>query len=198
MILSKNTLLSKLQTNELLIDPLLDPDEQIQGSKIDLRLDNVFMLLEAQQTPYYDPQEKPNAYGLEESFQRIEIGFEDHFFLHPGSFILGQTLEFIRVPPSCVGRIEGRSSLARRGILVHITASMIDPGYCGYICLELFNVGKVPVRLSPLMRIAALTVEELDGEAPEYQGKFGSDLRSIDMNQRDSDSEILRITRARL
>lgn len=145
----------------LQVDPILDAKTQVQGSKIDLRLDNRFRFLREEHTDHWDSFQ--GGEEVNEIYKEELIPYGSRLRLHPGHFVLGQTFESVRMPDDCVAYLEGRSMLARRGVLVHITASCIDPGFIGTITLELYNVGKVPVHLHPLMRVCALTIHVLDG-----------------------------------
>ena len=87
------------------------------------------------------------------------------FFLHPGELALAMTLESVTLPDNIVGWLDGRSSLARLGLMVHVTAHRIDPGWSGNIVLEFFNSGKLPLALKPGMKIGALSFEVLSGAA---------------------------------
>lgn len=91
----------------------------------------------------------------------VHITANDIFYLHPGDFALGVTLQRVKLPTNIVGRLDGRSSLARLGLMVHATAHTIDPGWDGNIVLEFFNCGRLPLGLRPGMRICALSFEEL-------------------------------------
>lgn len=197
MILSDQRLRSLLETGELVIDPILHPGYQVQGAKIDLRLDNIFRVLKSEQIEFYDPLPAPSLDDMPiEIYDDRIIGYQERFILHPGSFALGQTFEFVSMPNNLFGHIEGRSSLGRRGILVHATAGGVDPGYIGVLCLELFNVGRVPVVLHPLMRIASLIFETVDGEvgrtySKQKDHKFGGyDIRKE--WKRDEDFYLIR------
>lgn len=85
------------------------------------------------------------------------------FFLHPGELALAVTLESVTIPDDLVGWLDGRSSLARLGLMVHVTAHRIDPGWQGCIVLEFYNSGKLPLALRPGMLIGALSFEPLSG-----------------------------------
>ena len=102
--------------------------------------------------------------------------------LHPGELALGITLESITMPDDLVGWLDGRSSLARLGLMVHVTAHRIDPGWSGNIVLEFFNSGKLPLALRPGMAIGAMSFETLTGAAErpytkrddaKYRGQHG-------------------------
>ncbi|MGB9024191.1 MAG: dCTP deaminase, partial [Candidatus Bathyarchaeia archaeon] len=113
------------------------------------------------------------------------VAFDGHgIIIQPDDFAIAPLLERVRFPPDLMGRLDGRSSLGRLGIVVHVTAGGIDPGFSGQITCELSNLGKVPVRLYPLMRIASLTVEEISSKSDQPYGarklstdrKYGEEL----------------------
>jgi dCTP deaminase len=108
---------------------------------------------------------------------------DDGYILHPGKFVLGSTIEKVRLGHQLAGRLEGKSSLGRLGLLVHSTAGFIDPGFSGRVTLELSNVATLPIRLRPGMKIGQLGVLRLSspvlrpyGSAElgsRYQGQLG-------------------------
>lgn len=155
-----------------MIHPIMDPEVQIRGSKVDLRLDNVFHLVQRTNIEAYDAASYDSASPPKYLDRRI-VPYGTRFVLHPGELVLAPTFESIRLPTSLVGFLEGRSSLARLGILVHITAGVIDPGFIGTLIVELLNVGRVPVDLYPLMRIGALSLAQVEGQVKyPYEGKY--------------------------
>ena len=79
----------------------------------------------------------------------VEIDEDGVFMLHPGEFVLGSTLERVGIPDDLVGRVEGKSSLGRLGLLIHSTAGFVDAGFDGHITLELSNVANLPITLYP-------------------------------------------------
>ena len=95
----------------------------------------------------------------------FRIGDDEAFFLHPGMLALATTLESVKLPANIIGWLDGRSSLARLGLMVHVTAHRIDPGWEGKIVLEFYNSGKLPLALRPNMVIGALSFEVLSGPA---------------------------------
>ena len=96
--------------------------------------------------------------------------------LHPGEFVLGSTLERVAVPDDLVGRVEGKSSLGRLGLLIHSTAGFVDAGFDGHITLELANVASLPITLYPGMKIGQISFMTMTtpAEAPVRQGRHGS------------------------
>lgn len=112
---------------------------------------------------------------------RSEDGFCEMFYsscetqwvLHPGEFVLGSTVEQIKLGPAMAARLEGRSSLGRVGLLVHSTAGWVDPGFRGTLTLEIFNASPRPVRLRAGMRIGQLCFFRLESPASRPYGSPG-------------------------
>lgn len=194
--LADKDVLKLLNSGDLIIHPLLDI-KQIRGARIDLRLDNMFYLIRRSERPHYDPMsyalrdEEPETYC-----EKRIIPYGSSFVLHPGDYALAPLFEFIKLPKNIIGRLDGRSSLGRLGILVHSTAGSIDPGYKGPITIELINCGMLPVALYPLMRIATLILMSLTQEPqfPYDRGKYGKlqEFFSIESKlHRDEDLKII-------
>ena len=136
----------------------------ISGVTVDITLGNKFRVFEEHNAPYIDlsgpkaqVQEALNTVMSDE----ILIADDKAFFLHPGELALAVTQESITLPANIVGWLDGRSSLARLGLMVHVTAHRIDPGWSGNIVLEFFNSGKLPLALKPGMKIGAISFEVL-------------------------------------
>lgn len=143
-------------------------DDKISGATADVRLGNSFRVFREHNTPYIDlsgPREEVTAQLNKVMSDEIIIGDDEAFFLHPGDLALATTLESVSLPANIVGWLDGRSSLARLGLMVHVTAHRIDPGWEGKIVLEFFNAGKLPLALRPNMAIGALSFEVLSGDA---------------------------------
>lgn len=143
-------------------------DDKISGATADVRLGNSFRVFREHNTPYIDlsgPREEVTAQLNKVMSDEIIISDGDAFFLHPGELALATTLESVTLPSNIVGWLDGRSSLARLGLMVHVTAHRINPGWEGKIVLEFFNAGKLPLALRPNMAIGALSFEVLSGEA---------------------------------
>lgn len=166
MILSDKDIKEALKKGDISIEPLLDPEIQIQPSSVDLRLGNEFRIFKYVEMPYVDPQKKNNI----EITEVKSIKDNERFIVHPGDFLLGTTLEYIKVPNNIVGRLEGRSSMGRLGLIIHSTAGYIDPGFEGKITLEISNLGKMPVALYPKMRICQIVFEKMTSPAERPYG----------------------------
>ncbi len=152
VILSDRSIREALASGRIEIDPL---DEAcIQPSSVDLKIDRYFRVFRNHTTPIIDVKE-----NLEDLTELIEIPEDPDraFMLHPGEFVLGSTAERIKLPTDLVGRLEGKSSLGRLGLLIHSTAGFIDPGFSGHVTLELSNVANLPIKLYPGMKIGQIS-----------------------------------------
>src|SRR5687768_16937544 len=103
----------------------------------------------------------------------VEVSGEEPFILHPGEFVLGQTLEAISLPDDVVARLEGRSSLGRLGLLIHSTAGYVDPGWKGNLTLELSNVANLPIALYAGMGIGQISFFAMSGPVERPYGSTG-------------------------
>lgn len=152
-----------LAAETIQITPQPDP-ANISGVTLDIHLGNSFRVLQDHAAPFIDIS--GSRQDIEAAIQRvmseeITLSPADSFFIHPGEFALAVTHESVTLPDNLVGWLDGRSSLARLGLMVHVTAHRIDPGWSGQIVLEFYNSGKLPLALRPLMKIGALSFELL-------------------------------------
>jgi dCTP deaminase len=106
----------------------------------------------------------------DELTELVEVDDETPFVLHPGEFVLGSTLERIRLPDDLVARLEGKSSLGRLGLLIHSTAGFIDPGWDGHVTLELSNVAKLPITIYFGMKIGQISFMQMTEPAATPYG----------------------------
>src|SRR5688500_4484041 len=143
----------------------------VQPSSIDVRLDRFFRVFENHRYPHIDPSE-----DQPELSRQVEPDRDEPFSLHPGEFVLGSTLEVVTLPDDIAGRLEGKSSLGRLGLLTHSTAGFIDPGFSGHVTLELSNVANLPIKLWPGMKIGQLCIFRLSSPAEHPYGSavYGS------------------------
>lgn len=162
MVLSDRDIKKALTDGFLKISPFPDLQTQLGSCSIDLRLGNVFRVFEHSKHSYIDPSKKDYS---NEITREIQVKNGEQFIMQPGDFALAVTLEKVTISPTLLGRLEGRSSLGRLGIVVHSTASIFDPGWDGNPVLELGNLGRMAVALTPGMRICAMTFEELSSPA---------------------------------
>lgn len=167
MKLSDRDIIQHLKAGRIAIEPQPNSDK-IKGISVDLKLDNRFRVFNDHTAPYIDLSgPKDQMQTIMDTVMGEEILIEDGkaFFLHPGELALAATYESITLPDDLVGWLDGRSSLARLGLMVHVTAHRIDPGWCGQIVLEIFNSGKLPLALRPGMDICAINFETLSSPA---------------------------------
>jgi dCTP deaminase len=187
-----------LQDGKIKITP--QPDyEEISGLTVDMRLGSKFRVFESHSAPYIDlsgPKAEVQAALNNVMSDEIEIADDKAFFLHPGELALAVTLESVTLPANIVGWLDGRSSLARLGLMVHVTAHRIDPGWSGNIVLEFFNSGKLPLALKPGMKIGALSFEVLSDHAEKpynarvdakYKNQEGAIASRISADDKSSD-----------
>jgi len=185
MILSDGDILRRLETGDLVVEPLDDIDLQVQPASIDLRLGREFLEFQHANIPCIHPNSENE---VDEYVDETVVDEDGEYILHPGDFVLGTTHERVEIPDDLIAHVEGRSSLGRLAIVVHATAGLCDPGYEGQITLELSNLGTAPVALTPGMRISQLTFTELKtpAERPygeergsKYQGQSGPQASKI-------------------
>lgn len=157
MVLSDVDIQRYIESGKIRIDPPLPP-EQRGSCSVDFRLGNEFSIFEHSRHPFIDLREK----GAIQSLMRtINVPDGEPFILQPREFALAITQETLELDDDVLGRLEGRSSLGRIGIIVHGTAGLFDPGWRGKATLELSNLGIMPVALYPGMRICSMTFEQL-------------------------------------
>jgi dCTP deaminase len=166
MILSDRDIKNSIKTGRICIKPDLK-DEQFQPAWIDLTLGKEFRAFKSTQSSLIDPK------NPEELTEIIVMDEDKPFIIHPGEFVLGTVNEYVKFPNDLAGAVDGRSSLGRLGVVVHVTSTFVDPGWEGKLVLEITNVGKMPVALYPGMRICKLVFMELSSpaERPYYMKK---------------------------
>ena len=169
MILADTEIEKALQNKKIIIQPVPEFDQALSACSIDLRLHNEFEIFKHASTTCYDVR-KNNQLTIN---QKVTIKNSESFIIQPGEFALASTHEWIELPDDIAGRLEGRSSLGRLGIIVHSTAALIHPGFRGRIVLELSNLSPMAIALYPMMRICALSFEQLTSPAkkPYYKQK---------------------------
>ncbi|CAN2246635.1 MAG: dCTP deaminase [Candidatus Nanopelagicaceae bacterium] len=166
MLLSDRDIKAEIDAGRVKVEPF--DGAMIQPSSVDVRLDRFFRVFENHKYSVIDP-------SIEQVDLTREVAVEanEEFILHPGEFVLASTYEVITLPDDIAGRLEGKSSLGRLGLLTHSTAGFIDPGFSGHITLELSNVANLPVKLFPGMKIGQLCLIKLSSPA---ENPYGSAL----------------------
>jgi dCTP deaminase len=149
-VLSDRDIRAAIEAGEVAIRPY-DPAD-LQPSSVDLHLDRSFRVFRNNRYPYIDVRApQPDLTEL------LAVADDEAFVLHPGEFVLGQTLEWVELPNDLVARLEGKSSLGRLGLLIHSTAGYVDPGWKGNLTLELSNVANLPIALYSGMKIGQIS-----------------------------------------
>jgi len=176
MILSDRDIRARLAVGDLKIEPIFNEQTQVQPASVDLRLGPEFIIYKPGQIACLDPREPES---LSVAAERVTVKDGDAFTLHPGDFALGSTIETVTIPDDLVGQVDGRSSIGRLAVVVHATAGLIDPGFIGQITLELSNIGRIPVRLYPGMRVAQIVLQQMSSAAERpYGATRGSNYQS--------------------
>ena len=167
MILSDTDILGRLRDGDLVVEPMADPDLQVQPASVDLRLGREFLEFRRTNIPCIHPNSERE---VDDYVTETVVDEGGEFILHPGDFVLGTTMERVEIPADLIAHVQGRSSLGRLAIVIHATAGIVDPGYRGQITLELSNLGAAPVALSPGMRISQVLFTELKTAAERPYG----------------------------
>ena len=172
MVLSDRSIKEALDNGSIIIEPL--GEDCIQPSSVDLHIDQYFRVFRNHSYRVIDVKEPQ-----EDLTELIDVGPTEPMILHPGEFLLGSTQERIAIPNNIVGRLEGKSSLGRLGLVIHSTAGFIDAGWDGHITLELSNVANLPITLYPGMKIGQISFFQMTTEADRPYGtsSLGSKYR---------------------
>ena len=163
MVLSDATISRALDDGRIEIDPY--DEALLQPSSVDVRVDRFFRVFRNNRYPFIDVKVEQ-----EELTELVEVEGEQPFILHPGEFVLGSTLERIRLSDDLVARLDGKSSLGRLGLLIHSTAGFIDPGWDGHVTLELSNVANLPITIYPEMKIGQISFMQMTEPATTPYG----------------------------
>ncbi len=169
MVLSDRTIKAEIEAGRLVFDPF--DAAMIQPSSVDVRVDNKFRVFHNARYPYIDVREP-----MEDLTELVTVEDDRPFILHPGEFVLGQTLERVSLPSDLVARLEGKSSLGRLGLLIHSTAGFVDAGFEGNLTLELSNVANLPITIYHGMPIGQMSFMRMDEpvERPYGDAEAGS------------------------
>lgn len=166
MVLSDRSIREALDAGRIIIDPL--GEDCIQPSSVDLHIDEYFRVFRNHSQRVIDVRE-----AQEDLTELIQIADGDAMILHPGEFMLGSTTERVGIPDDIVGRLDGKSSLGRLGLVIHSTAGFIDAGWDGHITLELSNLANLPITLYPGMKIGQISFFQMTTAADRPYGSAG-------------------------
>ena len=164
-MLSDIDIKNSIKNNDIEISPLIE--EYIQPSSIDLRIGADFRVFENHKYSHIDPKAQQD-----DLTSLVTASIEEPFVLHPGEFVLGTTFEKVSLSNKVVARLEGKSSLGRIGLLIHSTAGFVDPGFSGYLTLELSNVANLPIKIYPEMKIGQISFYYLNSPS---ESEYGSE-----------------------
>lgn len=167
MILCDKDILTSLQAGEITIDPF--DEKNLQPASVDLHLDKHFLVFDTTQHFVIDPKKPMDA-----MMKEVEISEDRPFVLHPGEFALGMIYETTGVSDAFVGRLEGKSSVGRMGVMIHVTAGFLDPGNSLKMTLELHNTANMPILLYYKMPIAQMAFERMSDVCARGYDKMGN------------------------
>lgn len=180
MLLSDTDIKKKIDNGEIKIDPMPDLKVALSTVSVDLRLGHDFMVYKTTSSPFIDVKDPESFKDLTELVNKRT---DQSFVIHPREFVLGATFESVELPHDISGRLEGKSSLGRLGIVIHSTAGKVDPGWKGRLVLEITNIGTLPIMIYPEMRICQLLFEQLSSptskayterETSKYKNQAGT------------------------
>ena len=166
MVLSDRSIKEALASGRIEIDPL--GEDCIQPSSVDLHIDQFYRVFRNHSERVIDVKE-----AQEDLTELIDVGLDRPMILHPGEFMLGSTLERVAIGNDLVGRLDGKSSLGRLGLVIHSTAGFIDAGWDGHITLELSNMANLPITLYTGMKIGQISFFQMTTEADRPYGASG-------------------------
>lgn len=185
MIFSDRSIKEAIASGRIAVTPYTEAF--VQPSSIDLRVDRYFRVFENHKYSMIDPRKRQ-----EDLTKIVEVPDGEAFVLHPGEFVLGATLERVKLGNDVVARLEGKSSLGRIGLLIHSTAGFVDPGFDGHLTLELSNVASLPIAIYPGMKIGQISYYQMTTEADNpygsaeagsrYQGQRGPTPSKVHLN----------------
>lgn len=180
--ISRSQIVQSLSSGHLVVSPLLSP-KQLGPTSVDLRMGNVALLARAGATSHVDPAAYVNlgsaattsthtvAVERMQKHQKITLPFKRYLLLHPGALVLVPTLEWVALPNDLQGVVTARSTWAREGLSI-ATATIVNPGYRGIVTLELANLGEIPMKLYPGLRIAQMAFYKLDSPIAAAPSQF--------------------------
>lgn len=180
MVLSDVDIKKRIKSGSIVLKPVPNLDEALGTVSLDLRLGHQFRVYRRTARPYIDVRDTSTFENLTEEVEKED---KAAFVIHPGEFVLASTFEHLELPNDLAGRLEGKSSLGRLGIVVHSTAGKIDPGFKGQLVLEITNIGTLPILLYPEMRVCQVLFEELSSptsktyserESSKYKNQIGA------------------------
>lgn len=160
---------SRNSNDPFIITPMPDLDKYAKSgsASVDLRLGLWFLMLQQARVPVLNVYDKKSKIPSESKLTRSHyVPFGESYILQPKAFVLGITLEWIRLPKKYAGYVVGRSSWGRHGLII-ATATGVHPGFTGCLTLELTNVGEIPITIKPGTKICQLFIHKVSTSMPE-------------------------------
>lgn len=188
-----------IKSKELRIIPLIDP-KQIGTTSIDIRLGTSFQIYHPNQEGILDCSNEKSILSSEISSTIIDIDFIDTITIAPKQFMLAHSMEYLDLPDFISAELDGRSSFARSGLQIHMTAGFVEPGFVGVLTYEIFNAGPNPIRLFPGLRIGQLRFIPVEKPKFSYRNKRDAKYKGLLSHYRskqDSDDEVSILSRAK-
>ena len=160
--------------NALVVDPPVRPDA-FQPASLELTLapDVLFQKRTWYRDKYGRRYPKVTFEEMTLCVDHELCAGEHDVYLHPGDFWLASTVETVHIPTDLVAQVNGKSSHARRGLIIHQTAGFIDPGFKGQITLELSNASMCSIKLTASMKICQLVFTQMTSPADRPYGSAG-------------------------
>jgi dCTP deaminase len=189
-----------LQSGKLKVIPIMNLKEQLGSTSLDVRLGTSFQLYYQTKYGVVDFSDTDSLQSAENNSNLIDLDYLESITISPGQFILGHTMEYIKLPENIAAEIEGRSSFARLGLEIHMTAGFIDPGFEGVVTLEIYNAGPNPVKLFPGVRIAQLKFIPVNTPMSPYNKKHDAKYKGLlshHTSMQFKDYEIVKIIEAK-
>jgi dCTP deaminase len=164
----------------------------LQPASVDLRLGREFRVFRNFRLPHVDVKEE-----MPTLTEIVSIDDTTPFILHPNEFVLAVTLERVEIPDDIVGRLDGKSSLGRLGLIVHSTAGFVDPGFKGHLTLELTNVLNLPITLYYEMPVSQISFAQLSTPADKPYGSSNGNSKYQDQTGPEASRYYLNYKRVR-
>lgn len=177
MILSDNEIKELINNGEIKVDPVPDFEKALGPVSLDFRLGYDFLIFKRTTHPFVDVK---NPETFKDITEEVTKKADQPFIIHPGEFVLASSLERLELPNNLAGRLEGKSSLGRLGLVVHSTAGKFDPGWKGKLVLEITNIGVLPIALYPEIRICQMLFEQISSATKGYTERKGEVYKNQD------------------
>lgn len=204
-ILSHKEITKLLNKKQLIIRPLPKEREEIQPASVDIHLGSELYVPKEIRVPFIDLAEYRSGEWERKLQDKVRVKAGEGFILHPQGFVIAESKEFLILPRNIVGRLDGRSSLGRLGLVVHATAGEIDPGFRGKLAFELSNLSKVPLKLNPGLKVGRLTLFKVEGEVEytygdlkEHKYQNQSSIGGSKLEKDSKDMEFIRKAKEKL